>query len=604
MYLLGQHVQYILYTGGGVVMETRFAVMKDRLVGVVDDLSKINSNRDKRLGEITEKLALEQFNLVVMGQFKRGKSTFINALIGAEILPTSIIPLTSIVTILRYGQKAKAMVRYLDEKEEEIDLPDIPKFVTEKRNPKNKLRVKEVEILFPSDYLKDGVRIIDTPGVGSVFKHNTDVAYAYLPYVDAGVFIVTPDPPLGEAEHRFLTEVREHADKFIFVLNKTDLVEASDLSESMDFTTNLIQEDLGQSVNLYPVSAKFALLGKLKGDTDKLSQSNMLAFEKDLKDFLHHEKGKTFLRSVIGSLLKYTADETMAYKIEQEAARLSVEELKAKIATFEKYAETAQKDRDRQNFILEGHMRKLQQKLDDNLAGLAQKDLPVLLKNMEEKFAETTARHISSHELEKEMEEFVFNEIMVTFNRVRQKEAEKIAGILEQIYLDIAKRTNDIIENIVKMTSDLFQVELKPFTTVEKLSKKGEFYFLLKDDPGAIELIGLSIRFALPKFMAKGIILKRMKDTVSGRFERHCGRVRYDLLRRVEDTSRNFKKALNEKIDLTVSTIREALNRAMALKDQSEKEVSQTLSTLSDRLSNVEEIRNQLYSYQKDVSAM
>ena len=236
-------------------METRFAVMKDRLVGVVDDLSKINSNRDKRLGEITEKLALEQFNLVVMGQFKRGKSTFINALIGAEILPTSIIPLTSIVTILRYGQKAKAMVRYLDEKEEEIDLPDIPKFVTEKRNPKNKLRVKEVEILFPSDYLKDGVRIIDTPGVGSVFKHNTDVAYAYLPYVDAGVFIVTPDPPLGEAEHRFLTEVREHADKFIFVLNKTDLVEASDLSESMDFTTNLIQEDLGQSVNLYPVSA-------------------------------------------------------------------------------------------------------------------------------------------------------------------------------------------------------------------------------------------------------------------------------------------------------------------------------------------------------------
>jgi hypothetical protein len=95
-----------------------------------------------------------------------------------------------------------------------------------------------------------------------------------------------------------------------------------------------------------------------------------------------------------------------------------------------------------------------------------------------------------------------------------------------------------------------------------------------------------------------------MKDTISGRFERHCGRVRYDLIRRVEDTSRNFKKALNEKIGLTVSTIREALNRAMALKDQSEKEVSQTLSKLSDRLSNVEEIRNKLYSFQKDVSAM
>jgi ribosome biogenesis GTPase A len=585
-------------------METQFAVIKNRLFDVVDDLSKINSNRDKRLGEITEKLALEQFNLVVMGQFKRGKSTFINALIGAKILPTSIVPLTSIVTILRYGQESKAVVRYLDEKEEEIDLNDIPKFVTEKQNPKNKFRVKEVEILFPSDYLKDGVRIIDTPGVGSVFKHNTDVAYAYLPYVDAGVFIVTPDPPLGEAEHRFLTEVREHADKFIFVLNKIDLVETPDLRESMDFTTNLIREDLGQSIHLYPISAKFALSGKLDGDTDKLSRSNMATFEKDLKYFLHHDKGKTFLRSVIGSLLKYTADETMAYKIEQEAARLSVEELKTKISTFEQYADAAQKDRDRQNFILEGHMKKLQQKLDDDLADLTRKELPVLLKKMEEKFAQTTARPISSHDLEKQMEDFVFNEIMATFNRVRQKEAEKIAALLEQIYLDIAKRTNDIIESIVKMTSDLFQVALRPFTTVEKLSQKGEFYFLLKDDPGAIELIGLSVRFALPKFITKGIILKRMKDTVSGRFERHCGRVRYDLVRRVEETSRNFKKTLNEKIELTVSTIREALNRAMALKDRSEKEVSRTLSTLSDRLSNVEEIRNKLFAFQKEVSEM
>ena len=87
-------------------MENQFAAMKERLFDVVDDLSMINSNMDKRLGEITEKLTLEQFNLVVMGQFKRGKSTFINALIGAKILPTSIVPLTSIVTILRYGQES------------------------------------------------------------------------------------------------------------------------------------------------------------------------------------------------------------------------------------------------------------------------------------------------------------------------------------------------------------------------------------------------------------------------------------------------------------------------------------------------------------------
>jgi len=591
--------------GGKIVMSSQYALIKDGLQEIVQNLSQINEDSGgKRLNEVSDKLTLEQFNLVVMGQFKRGKSTLINALLGAEILPTAIVPLTSIVTIIRYGKESKAEVRYLNDNKEDIQLSDIPKFVTEKENPKNKLGVKDVDVFYPSDYLKNGVRIIDTPGVGSVFKHNTDVAYAYLPYVDAGIFIVTPDPPLGGAEHRFLKEVREHADKFFFVLNKIDLVDEKDLAESIAFTDDLLRKTLEKPVNLYPVSAKFALTGKLQGDSEKLARSGVLTFERDLTDFLHCEKGKTFLHSVISSLLKYIADETMACKLEQEAARLTVEELKSKITSFEKYAKTTIKDRDRQGFILDGHINKLQQGLDEDLAALKKEDLPVLLGKLDKVFSQKTARNPSSHELEKEMENYVFEEIKTIFIAFRKNETEKIAAALEEIYLDIAKRTNDIIENIVKMTSDLFQVGLKPFTTVEKLTKKSDFYFLLRDDPGAIELISLSVRFALPGFMAKGIILKRMKDTISSRFERHCGRVRYDLIRRVDSTSRQFKKSLNDKIDLTLSTIREALNRAVALKDQSEKEVSQTLSTLSARLSDVEVIRGKLHSFQQQAAVL
>lgn len=174
-------------------MSSQYALIKDGLQEIVQNLSQINEDSGgKRLNEVSDKLTLEQFNLVVMGQFKRGKSTLINALLGAEILPTAIVPLTSIVTIIRYGKESKAEVRYLNDNKEDIQLSDIPKFVTEKENPKNKLGVKDVDVFYPSDYLKNGVRIIDTPGVGSVFKHNTDVAYAYLPYVDAGIFIELP----------------------------------------------------------------------------------------------------------------------------------------------------------------------------------------------------------------------------------------------------------------------------------------------------------------------------------------------------------------------------------------------------------------------------
>jgi hypothetical protein len=154
------------------------------------------------------------------------------------------------------------------------------------------------------------------------------------------------------------------------------------------------------------------------------------------------------------------------------------------------------------------------------------------------------------------------------------------------------------------MTSDLFQVALNPFTDVEKLTRKSDFYFLLKDDPGVIDLIHLSFRSALPVALAKGIILKRIKDTVAERFERHCGRVRYDLIQRIDKTSRSFKNTFNEKIDLILSTIREALNRSMTLKDKSEQDVSHTLTVLSDHLSEIDKLDEKLRSLKQETDLL
>ena len=582
-----------------------YGMIRDSLLEIVQKLSKANvSSGEKRLGEISEKLSLEQFNLMIMGQFKRGKSTFINALIGAEIMPTAIVPLTSVVTILRYGSEPRASVLYLDGKKNDIALSDVPKFVTEKENPKNRLNVKEVEVFFPSDYLKDGVRIVDTPGVGSVYQQNTDVSYAYLPYADAGIFIVTPDPPLGKSEHRFLKDVRDEVGKLIFVLNKIDLVDEKDLAESIAFTSDILKKDLGIEVPIFPVSSKMALAGKREGNEEKLSASRLPGFEKILKDFLHKEKGKIFLQSVIGSLLKCVSDESMACKIEQEASRLSIEELKSKIKSFEAYALSAEKDRDQQQFILEGQTKKLHQKIDQDLDSFRKQDLKVLLKKTETVFSEILSKSTHTHGLEKEMEDFVFEEIKGLFTVFRVREVERIAADLEAIYLEIADRTNAIIENIVKMTSDLFQVALNPFTEVEKLTRKSDFYFLLKDDPGVIDLIHLSFRSALPLALAKGIILKRIKDRVTEKFERHCGRVRYDLIQRIDKTSRSFKNNFNEKIDLMLMTIREALNRSISLKDKSEQDVSRTLTALSDHLSDIDGINKKLKMLRQDTELL
>ena len=130
-------------------MTTPYATIRQELLETIQTLDRMDLTAGRqRLAELSEKLTHEQFNLVVMGQFKRGKSTFINALLGAPIVPTSIVPLTSVVTILRYGQQRRAVVNFLDDRRQEVPLEDIAQFVTEKQNPENKLGVKEQLVRF------------------------------------------------------------------------------------------------------------------------------------------------------------------------------------------------------------------------------------------------------------------------------------------------------------------------------------------------------------------------------------------------------------------------------------------------------------------------
>ena len=94
---------------------------------------------------------------------------------------------------------------------------------------------------------------------------------------------------------------------------------------------------------------------------------------------------------------------------------------------------------------------------------------------------------------------------------------------------EFAGKINEIIERILTLTSDIFELKLKPFTSVEGLSKKSDFYFMLKDDPVGLELVQLAVTSALPSFIARKMILKSMKESVAELLDRHCGRVRYDL---------------------------------------------------------------------------
>lgn len=571
-----------------------YGQVKSNLFRVIEHLQGVvREETHPALTQTRAKLQEEAFNLVILGQFKRGKSTFINALLGESILPTAIVPLTSVVTILRYGPELKVEVCYLNETKHEIPLSELSAFITERENPCNKKGVKEVTVFYPSEYLKGGVRIIDTPGAGSVYSHNTDVAYAYLPYVDAAIFVTSADPPLSNSEHQFLKDIRSFVDKLFFVLNKIDQVSEADRNEALEFTSRIIMEDIGQGkVKIHPLSARWALEGKKQGNNGMLQKSLLPDFERQLQEFLVHEKGKVFLQAVTNNLLKLVSDETISFQLEQEAIKLPLEELTRKISRFEEEMNVISKDREHNEYLLKGHLGKMVAQLDNDISTFKKQRLPVLLDELEREYLQRTDR--GGGNLRAELEEFVFNRIQTTFTAWRQELTEKISSQLEEAHREFALKTNQTTERILALTSDIFELKLKPFTSVETLSKKSDFYFLFKDDPVGLELIQLAVTSALPKFIAKKMILKNMQTAVAELLDRHCGRVRYDLVNRLNRTVKEFQQALNEKIDLTLAGIRVSFQRALALHQSSKTDVEQNLGELSKRIGSIAGIRDEL----------
>lgn len=580
----------------------RYEEMLNNLKNITFRLEELvkNSNAEK-VKEQRDKILSESFNLVVLGQFKRGKSTFINALLGAPILPTAVVPLTSVVTVLSYGDSPKAVVKYLSGKEELIDIKDIASYITEKENPKNKKGVKEVEVFYPSEYLKNGVRIIDTPGVGSVYNHNTEVAYNYLPHVDAGVFIVSADPPLSQSEHSFLKDIKSFADKIFFVLNKIDQVSEEERSESLEFTKVILEEDFGKGkVNIFPLSAKWALEGKLKNDEIALKKSLLPEFESKLRSFLIKEKGVIFLKSITNNLLRIVSNEMISSKLEEESLKLPLEELKDKIDRFEQEVKLIEKDREANIFLLQGHTKKIIQDLDDAISAFKKVNLPRLLEELEREYMRKTST--GGANLREELEKFVFSAIQNTFSEWRQSLTESISSQLESIHIDFARKVNNTIERITEIAGNLFSVKLEPFTSVPTLSKKSEFYFLLKDDPVGLELLQIAITSALPQFLTKKMVLKKMKESVAELLDRHCGRVRYDLVNRIQKTVKEFQKELTQKIDETLEAIRLSFQKAIALHNVSAEEVNKNLGILSNRVIKLRECRDVLENYLKIIN--
>lgn len=123
------------------------------------------------------KLAEDHFTPTVLGQFKRGKSSLMNAVLGRHLLPVGVRPLTSAITVQKYGPSEKLVVhREGTLSPEEVPISCLGDYVTEKGNPGNEKRVSRARLELPLPFLRRGLEFVDTPGVGSSIEANSTLS--------------------------------------------------------------------------------------------------------------------------------------------------------------------------------------------------------------------------------------------------------------------------------------------------------------------------------------------------------------------------------------------------------------------------------------------
>ncbi len=261
-------------------------------------------------------------DVAVLGRFKAGKSSLLNHLVGRAILPVGVVPLTTSITRLRYGEVERAEVRFLDGAVKAVSLPEIALYAGENENPNNEKQVASIEVELPELKALAPLQFVDTPGLDSVLAHNTVVALNWLPNVGAALLAVSADAPLSERDLALLAELRSHTPKIALLLTKADLLSEPQRVEVMNF----LREQLRRvNQDQWPVFLHSVKPG-LAEMTSMLMEQFLLPLRQD-----GYEASGQILRHKMASLRKQTLSYlsvALAAATQAESAR---QELRARL---------------------------------------------------------------------------------------------------------------------------------------------------------------------------------------------------------------------------------------------------------------------------------
>jgi GTP-binding protein EngB required for normal cell division len=541
----------------------------------------------REANELAERLAEGRFFVACVGQFKRGKSTLIGALLGESILPTGFVPVTAVPTVIRYDLTRSARIRASDGTWREIALGELEEYVSEEHNPENVKQIAGAEVFIPSTLLATGMCLVDTPGLGSVSSGNTATTQAFIPHIDAALVVTGSDPPLAGEELALVESVAEHVKDLIVVLNKADKASDAERAATVAFTQGLLAKRLHRpSAAVFEISATERLekrgperdWGKLVNSLERLVQ----------------DSGRALVQSAGERGIQRLSEELVAIVCEERDALLRpVEESELRIATMKQTIAEAERSMRELGYLLMGEQQRLSDYfLDRRKAYLAiavpdaARQLEAALQSAPHCIGPSYRRHIMRQAQQ------IARSLILPWLRPEEDEGEKQYRLVAGRF---ASMGNDFLTQLAQAGIPELGRLLHALDTEQGFRVRSQFHF--KD---FIELAqpASPLRWLADLFL--GLVgLRRSIDREAREFldwllEVNSSRVQNDVLNRIQE-SRNRLEAEVRKLLHEVSRIAElALARARKTHEEGAPAVERALL----RLNAVEKQIGEILSFQ------
>ena len=238
------------------------------------------------LSMILDRLEDNSFEIAIFGRVSSGKSSLLNAMLGIDVLPVGVTPITAVPTRLLYGETPVVHVWFANRTPEEFDIAHLPEFVAEQLNRGNEKHVTRIVVQLPSPRLREGIAFVDTPGLGSLATRGAAETLAYLPRCDLGVVLIDAGSTLTPDDLQTIQILYDAAIPAMVLLSKADLLTLEDRSRVIGYVKDHIKEELNLDLAVRAVSV-------MAGSKDLVAQW----FEEDIAP-LYSQRQELKLRSI------------------------------------------------------------------------------------------------------------------------------------------------------------------------------------------------------------------------------------------------------------------------------------------------------------------